>query len=452
MRYRLNISPFALPIIFFGAVILAGTFLLHHPASTRNGIGWIDALFTATSATCVTGLVVVDTGSFFTRFGQTVILCLIQVGGLGIMTFTGLTFYLLRHRVSLSDRLAVGQSLLHDPTFHLGRFLLGIVAWTFAIEAVGALFLFIQAPAAFNPYSAIFHAISAFCNAGFSLSADSLMVWRSSWGVNLVIMMLIFLGGIGFSVLVEMLSPFFHPRLLSSTNKNLRLSWYSKLVLKTSIFLIVAGWLGIFGAEFIGVHRGVPFGEALLSSLFQSVTSRTAGFNTLDIGQLTNVSLILIMLLMLIGGAPGSCAGGVKVTTFRAVVAFAVAHLKGKRQAAVGKFAISRESMNKAMTLVVFAVIIISTVTLLLNITEGGELPHPEARGLFLEIMFEVVSAFGTVGLSTGITPKLTAFGRCLIIATMFIGRLGPIVFLAALQSYQREQLYNIPEENILIG
>jgi len=452
MRYKLKISPFAMPILFFGLVITAGAALLHHPASTRHGIGWIDALFTATSATCVTGLAVVDTGSFFTRFGQTVIICLIQVGGLGIMTFTGLTFYLLRHRISLADRLAVGQSLLHDPSFHLGRFLLGIVAWTFAIETMGALILFIQAPSTFTPYSAMFHAISAFCNAGFSLYTDSLMAWRTSWGVNLVIMVLIFLGGIGFSVLVEMLSPFFHPRLLSATVKSDGLSWYSKLVIKTSLFLIVAGAAGIFCAEFIGVRRAVPFGDAVLSSLFQSVTSRTAGFNTLDIGQMTNVSLILIMVLMVIGGAPGSCAGGVKVTTFRAIVAFAVAHLKGKRQAVVGKFALTRESMNKAMVLVVFAVIIVSAATLILNITEGGDLPHPEARGLFLEIMFEVVSAFGTVGLSTGITPKLTAFGRCIIIATMFIGRLGPIVFLAALQSYQREQLYNVPEENILIG
>ena len=303
MRNRFSLPPYALPIIFFGLVILTGTVLLHHSASLAAGpISWIDALFTATSATCVTGLSVVDTGTFFSRFGQNVILGLIQVGGLGIMTFTGLAFYLWRRHVSFSDRIAVGQSLLHDPTFHLGKFLIRIVFWTFVIEITGAFLLYIQAPEAFSPHSALFHAVSAFCNAGFSLYSDSLMTWRGDWGINLVIMLLITLGGIGFSVLVELQEvSLCRLRKKRQAKRCRRLSWYARVVLRTSLFLVVAGWLAIFAAEFYGSSRNLPMSESLLAALFQSVTCRTAGFNTVDIGQLTNVSLLIMLMLMFIG-------------------------------------------------------------------------------------------------------------------------------------------------------
>lgn len=449
---RLRITPFALPIIFFGLVIVLGTMLLHSRFSVEEHISWVDALFTATSATCVTGLIVVDTGSFFTRFGQAVILCLIQVGGLGIMSITGLAFYLLRSRVSLTDRLAVGQSLLHDPNFHLGQFLARMVVWTMLIEAAGACALFILDPAGFTPFSAMFHAVSAFCNAGFSLYLDNLTAWQSNWGVNLVFILLIVLGGIGFSVLIELHSLFFVRRGKNGKRPCRRLSWYSQIVIRTTLALIVGGWLALYAAEYIGFNRELPVSDALLTALFQSVTCRTAGFNTLEINQMTNVSLLLMLMLMLIGGAPGSCAGGIKVTTFRALLAFAGSQLKGSRQAVIGKFAVSRDSLNKALTLVVFVSAILIAATLLLSMTEGGDIPHPEARGLFLEILFEVVSAFCTVGLSTGFTEQLTVAGKLIIISVMFIGRLGPIMFLAALQGLQQEQFYGRPEENMLIG
>ncbi len=196
MKHKIHLSPFSLPILFFGVAILIGTLVLSSPASIVSGeMSTIDALFTATSAACVTGLTVVDTGSCFTRFGQTVILCLIQLGGLGIMTFTGLVFYLWRRQVSLTDRIAVGQTLLHDPAFDLGRFLTRIVLWTFCIEAAGAILIYIRDPQGFGVYSAVFHSISAFCNAGFSLYSDSLTRWRSHWSVNLVFIALIRLEG-----------------------------------------------------------------------------------------------------------------------------------------------------------------------------------------------------------------------------------------------------------------
>ena len=345
MFRNIHLSPFALPVLFFGAVIISGSLLLNTNWSAGDrSISWVDALFTATSATCVTGLVVVDTGAFFTPFGQTVILGLIQLGGLGIMTYTSLVFYLWRRRVSLVDRIAVGQSLLHDPSFNLGKFLIKLVLFTLIIESVGAALLFFLDPGNISPYSALFHAVSAFCNAGFSLHADNLTAWRGNLGVNVVIMLLIVTGGIGFSVLVEMWTRL-HRKVtfffgFAGSGNQPTFSWYGEVVVKTSLFLVFAGALGIYLAEFIGYHRDLPAGEAILSTLFQSVTCRTAGFNTLDIGLMTNVSLSLMIILMFIGGASGSCAGGIKISTFRTVAAFLTAQIQGRRR--------SRKAASKA--------------------------------------------------------------------------------------------------------
>lgn len=453
---RKNIfSPFTTPIIFFGGVILAGAGLLRQSASLAGGghLAWIDAIFTATSATCVTGLTVVDTGSHFSLFGQCVILALIQLGGLGIMTYTSLVFYLWRRRVSLADRVAVGQSLLHDPNFQIGRFLVHLILWTGVIEAWGAISLYILDPKGFGPFSAVFHAISAFCNAGFGLYADSLTAWRSDFGVNLVIMILIILGGLGFSLLVEL-------ELLVSSRLFLRLpgrkrpglSWYARVVLKMTAALVVGGALAIFLAENIGYQSGLITSEAWLSAFFQSVTCRTAGFNTLDIGSMTNVSLLILIFLMFIGGSPGSCAGGIKTTTFRALLSFASSHFKGRQQAVIGHFAMDRQTQNKALTLVIFALFIVCSATLILAVTEGGDVPHPMARGQLLEVLFETVSAFGTVGLSMGLTPRLTLAGKIVITVLMFLGRLGPVLFLSAVQHLQDQAHYKWPEESLLIG
>jgi trk system potassium uptake protein TrkH len=446
-------SPLLLPIIFFGVFIAAGALLLLGSESeSAKPLSWTDAVFTATSALCVTGLAVVDTGSYFTRFGQTIILFLIQIGGLGIMTFTSLAFYLWRQRVSFTDRIAVGQSLLHDPKFHLGKFLTHLVGWTFFTEFLGAGLLFILEPDKFSPFSALFHAVSAFCNAGFSLFATSLMEWQGHWRINLVFMGLIFLGGIGFSVLVEFQTygtRLIKPRQIQPGQK---LSWHSKTVFQTSILLVAFGWVSLYLAEFVGYSRIMVADDAVLSALFQSVTCRTAGFNTLDIAKMTNVALVIMLFLMFIGGAPGSCAGGLKVTTFRVLLAVILSQLQGKRQASIGQFGISEDVIKKALLLFVFAGGIIFIASLLLDITEGGDLPHYQVRGQFLEILFETVSAFSTVGLSTGLTAKLTTAGKWIIIVLMFVGRLGPFLFVAAIQSWQQTQYYSLPEENMIIG
>ena len=311
ISFRLSriLPPIFLPVIFFALVILTGTILLHHPISlTAARISWTDALFTATSAVCVTGLTVVDTGSYFTNFGQTVILVLIQLGGLGIMTFTSLAFYLVRQRVSLTDKIAVGQSLLPHNRFELGDFLKAMLLGTLILEGTGSLLLYLFAPSGFTPFSAVFHAVSAFCNAGFSLNSDSLIGFRNNWPVNLIIMFLIICGGLGFSVLLEarsLISLKFQAAGHLKGHKQ-PLSWYASVVLKTAAFLIFIGWFGIFMAEFVGFQRHFSFSESVLAALFQSVTCRTAGFNTMNIHNMTNVSLFVMVVLMFIGGAPGS--------------------------------------------------------------------------------------------------------------------------------------------------
>ncbi len=452
-KLKIISSPIIFPIIFFVFVILSGSILLHISERMRvDSLSWTDSIFTATSAACVTGLVVVDTGSYFTAFGKTVILCLMQIGGLGIMTFTSLSIYLWRRKTTITDRIAVGQVLLHDTRFNLGKFLIEIVSWTVVIEVVGAVLLYLKAPAVFSPFSAIFHSVSAFCNAGFSLFADNLMAWKSVWWINLTFIVLIFIGGIGFSVFIEfknyvlrilMFRPFRHGR---------GVSWFAKIVFRTSLFLIALGWVAIYLSEFVGYNRMLAPDDAILTALFQSVTSRTAGFNTLDIGQMTNVTLVILLFLMFIGGAPGSCAGGIKVTTFRVLAAAIWSQLKGKKQTAIGKFAVDEAAVRKALVLFVLAVIIISFAVFLLDFTEGGDMPHHQVRGQFLEILFESVSAFCTVGLSTGLTSTLSTAGKWVIICLMFIGRLGPFVLIGALQSIQQPQFYKLPEENMMIG
>lgn len=451
MRLHRQLPPIAFPVLFFAGVILTGTVLLHSPMALRGTpISWLDALFTATSATCVTGLAVVDTGSFFSPVGQAIILLLIQLGGLGIMSFTSLAAYLWRHRISIADRIAVGQGLLHDPNFHLGRFLKLIFLWTLFIELIGAGLLYLLDPQGFAGFSALFHAVSAFCNAGFGLRPDSLTAWRGDWGVNLVIISLIILGGLGFSVVMEIESRYL-PRRIALVKRK-KLSWYASLVISTTIFLIVAGWLAIGLGEYGGATRELPVGEQLLAALFQSVTCRTAGFNTVEIGRMSDISLLVMILLMFIGGAPGSTAGGIKVTTFRTLWAFLLSQLRGRRQAVVGRYAIDRESVSSALILLVFASVLVVFATLLLGFSESGFTFHPQSRGYSLEVLFEVVSAFGTVGLSTGLTPRLTPFGRLMIVALMFIGRLGPLLLLSSLQSLQKRELFLRPEEKILIG
>ena len=456
MWHKKIFAPLALPIHCFAGAILFCAVLLCQPVScVGRPISFLDALFTATSAACVTGLTVVDTGTTFTRFGQTVILALIQLGGLGVMTFSTLIFYLWRRRVSLTDHIAVGQSLLHDASFHLGRFLTRMAVVTLVIEIVGALALYVFDPVGFGPFSAAFHSVSAFCNAGFGLFDDNAMRYQGNAGVNIVLMWLIVSGGLGFAVLIEGYRAARQGvlRRLGFHARPYRLSWYARTVLGVSALLVVAGGAMIYCGEFLGSrYPGMAGWEKAMAAVFQSVSCRTAGFNTLDIGRMADASLVILILLMFIGGSPGSCAGGIKTTTFRVLVAFGKARMFGRRQSVIGRFAVDDDTIDRAVTLTVFAGGLVLGAVLLLCFTEGAVAPHNEAGGRFLEILFEVVSAFGTVGLSTGITPGLSPAGKLVITMLMFVGRLGPILFLSVLRGFQEPLRYRWPEQTMMIG
>ncbi len=443
--------PISLPVLYFLITILMGACVLcaHLSCTPAHRVSFLDALFISTSAVCVTGLSVVDIGTTFNTTGQIVIMVLIQLGGLGIMTFTTLALYLLNKRVSLMDRLAVGQTILHNPAFHIGEFLWKIVKITFLIEFCGALSLFAFSHGRFTIFSALFHAVSAFCNAGFSLFSSNLVDFRGNIAVNLIIATLIILGGIGFGVLLECQT---YMTQLWYRHGRYRLSWQTRLILNTTLALIVIGTIYIYLSEFVFYGHGMPMKQALLSSFFQSVTCRTAGFNTLDIQTMTNTSLTFMIFLMFVGGAPGSCAGGIKITTFRVLSAFVMSQFKGTEQVVLDRYAVDRETINKAISLLFFAILIIFFATVILDFSEGGDISHMVARGRFLEILFEVVSAFGTVGLSLGLTTHLTALGKMVIIVLMFIGRLGPLLLIAMVQVMREKVFYRRPEENLPIG
>ncbi len=442
------VSPAFLPVYFFAAVIFGGGLLLHLPMSLRGEpVSLLDAMFTSVSATCVTGLAVVDTGTTYSTVGQIVLAVLIQIGGLGVMTYSSLVFYLWRRRISMTDRIAVGQSLLSDPGFHLGHFLKQMVLVCLCVESAGAVALHVFSLGEIGCFSAFFHSISAFCNAGFALYPDSLMGFAGNVPINLVFMALIILGGIGFYVLVEV-PGYLRARLRRKSDA--RLSWQSAVVIRTSFWLIAIGWVIFFWTEF--QQNGTHVFVTLLQALFQSVTARTAGFNSMDIGAMTDTALFVMILLMVIGGSPASCAGGIKTTTLRVLLSFGAAQIKGREQVVVDGYGVDFSTINKAMTLSIMAFVLILGSVFVLTITEGANVSHQMVRGKFIELFFEASSAFGTVGLSTGLTPHLSAPGKLVIMLLMFVGRLGPIVFLTMLQAWQTREHFTRAEKSMLIG
>lgn len=434
----------------FAAVIVLGTGLLLLPWSqTRGEVGVVDALFTATSAVCVTGLIVVDTGTAFTRFGQVVILVLIQVGGLGIMTFAALAFLMLGRRLSLAS-----QAALHDAFFQrdLGvefkKKFLQILLLTFSVELAGMLLIFLallwrQVPLGPAWFSALFHAVSAFCNAGFSIYKDNLMGLRGCPVIMATVMSLIVLGGLGHMVLLELWQA--RQTLLVKPLAGIRsFSTHSRVVLRTTFGLILIGWLGLL---VLGLTPGeTTWGLKLSTALFQSITARTAGFNTVEIGVLPLASLLLLVLLMFIGGSPGSCAGGVKTTTLAISLAEFRAKLKGEEQVVLLDRRVPRPILDRTLVLVRLSVLWNLLGVLLLLTTEAGR----PGVGLH-DVLFEQISAFGTVGLSTGLTEKLSVVGRLWLTATMFVGRLGPLtIALGLLPTTHLHVKY--PEGRIMIG
>lgn len=450
MRLGRRITPPRALVSSFAALILLGSGVLMVPGMTGPiGLKYIDALFTATSAVCVTGLTVVDTGTAFAFPGQAAILAMIQLGGLGIMTFSVFFYRLAGRSVSLWSELAVRESLSYHPDQDVSGLVRSVIVWTLMIELVGAILLFIAWSNDYPPleavYLSVFHSVSAFCNAGFSLWADSLTRYRTHLGVNLIVVALIVAGGLGFIVLTELGA--------MSYIRRRRLTLHSKLVLWTTGLLILGGTAMFMTLEWDNVLKGLGFKDRFAISLFQAITPRTAGFNTIDFSHLTNATLLMTIMFMFIGGSPGSTAGGIKTVTAALMASLAVSRWRGFSQPNVFRRSVPGEIVSRALTIVLISGAVVAVSVTLLLITQTWDMDHTQTRDLFVQLVFETFSAFGTVGLSMGATGNLTVMGKLIIIVTMFMGRVGPLTVALALMRRSAEgKNYHYGSEDVMVG
>lgn len=449
-----RLHPANLFVGSFGLVIIIGTCLLKLPLSTVKPISWIDALFTATSATCVTGLSVVDVSTTFTLFGQGVILLLIQTGGVGIITFSTVLLTLLGRPVSIQDRFVAKDALdRFNMRIRVGPLLTRVVVLTFLTELAGALALAVHWWDRFPPhvalYYALFHAVSAYCNAGFSLFSNGLLSFREDWVVTGVMGTLIFLGGIGFLVQMEIADAVQKWKWKAVR----RLSLHSKLALSVSGVLIVLGAVLIFMFEQNQSLKGLSLFSQINSAVFQSISNRTAGFQTIDFYTASNGTIFVVILLMFVGASPGSTGGGIKTTTFGILVGIALCRVKA-REDVVSLFrrTVPQSTVAQSIGIFVLSVHVLMLFFVFLLISGRPPASLDMERRIFVEILFEAVSAFGTVGNSMGITPSLTWAGKFLIVCLMFIGRVGPLTVSVALGKKIAKGQFQYSEEGVMIG
>jgi len=430
-------------MLSFAFVILIGTVLLMLPAASVSGrvTPPVDALFTATSATCVTGLIVYDTGSYFSLFGQLVILALIQIGGLGIMTISTAFALIMGQRLTLKLESVMYSVMGKNTQFDLFQLIKSVVLVTAIIEISGAILLFFVFSGSMNPaaamYSSIFHSISAFCNAGFSLFQDSFISLVDNPLLNFTITLLIILGGLGFAVLIDVY------RYVIKVDKVRKLNLHSKIVLSATFILLLIGFVAIYWAESHGTMQGFTISRRVMSSWFQSVTMRTAGFNTIDFSTIKPATVLVSLVLMFIGASPGSTGGGVKTTTFAVLLLSVTSMLRGRKELSLFNRKISLSNHREATSLITLAALIVFVVIFILLMVEGKA---------FDKIIFEAISAFGTVGLSMGITAQLSIVGKLLITMLMYIGRIGPLTMIYALSLRKVQARISFAEEKIAIG
>jgi len=442
---KIKLTPTQVLALGFATIILIGTLLLMLPVATKSGerTDFLTALFTATSATCVTGLVVVDTKTYWSVFGQIVIMLLIQVGGLGIMTMSTLFALILGRKITFKERLVMQEAFNTNSLGGIVKFAKYILMVSFLFESIGAIMLTLR----FLPqmglkkavYYGLFHSISAFNNAGFDLMGNfkSLTGYVSDWVVNLVVMGLIIFGGLGFYVLLD---------IYEHRHFN-KFTLHSKIVITITLLLIAIGTLLIFLFEYNNPKTLGPldFPTKILAALFQAVTPRTAGFNTLSLSDMTIASKFLTIILMFIGASPAGTGGGIKTTTFAVILYTVLSVIQGEEETVLYKRTISRNIVYKAVAISFISVFIIFSVTMVLSITETSN---------FLTVLYETTSAFGTVGLSLGLTPELSTVGRIIIIFTMYTGRVGPLTLALALAKRQRrpKPIIKYAEEKIMVG
>ena len=439
-------SPTRIIVISFVVVIATGTLLLMLPFSTREGISLLDAFFTATSATCVTGLLVVDTYSAFTPFGQGVVLCLIQVGGLGLVTLTSFFTLFIRRRMGFRSLQVASESISASSLEQVRHLLRVVMRVALLCEGIGAVLLslvFVPQFGLQGIWISIFTSISAFCNAGFDILGrlapfTSLTTYTGNWYVQGVVMALIISGGLGFIVWQE----------LGSLRRTHRLSLHSKVVLIGTAFLIVIGTLGFALLEWDHVLVGLDSGDKIVASLFQSVSARTAGFNSVDLTRTTLMTRMMMCVLMFIGAAPAGTGGGIKVTTFSVLMVTVASVIKGKQEATIFGRRIPQRSVYRSLAIAILSIFAVVTAAVTIFFNTGACVDE-------FNSLFEAVSAFGTVGLSVGATSVMEPTAKFITILTMFIGRVGPVslaISLSMPEDNHRSKWEILPEGKIVVG
>ncbi|TDT71788.1 trk system potassium uptake protein TrkH [Hypnocyclicus thermotrophus] len=441
-KIKSSMTPSEILILSFIIIITIGTILLSLPvAKLDKSAGVFTALFTATSAVSVTGLSVVDISKTYSYFGKTVILILIQLGGLGIMTFSSILALLIGRKISYEEKKILKEDLNQEALGGIIRFVRKIIYIVLSIETIGAIFLFLSfikiMPLKKAIYFSIFHSVSAFCNAGFSLFSTGLEGFYGDININLVISFLIILGGIGFAVIDSLIQYI--------RTKKAKFNLTSKLALIITGILIIVGSITFFIFE---RKNNLTIGNMslfnkIIASFFQSVTTRTAGFNTVSMSNLKPATIFMMLIFMMIGASPGSTGGGIKTTTFGVLVFYIIGIVKGQKDINISNRRISWEILNRALVIFAISIIYVLFIIFLILMIEEKD---------FMKIIFEVVSAFGTVGLSMGITADLSLASKILIIITMLIGRVGPLTFALALGERAKRISYRYPKENILVG
>lgn len=446
-----RLSATQLFVLSFAAMIVVGTlgYLFLPGLYTGPALGFVDALFTATSAVCVTGLIVVDTATYFTVWGQAWTLFLIQAGGLGMLTFTTLVAVALGRGGSLQMEEAAGGHAAHLSHTSAAGLLKSVIAVTLALEAAGAVILWMawREPLGADGavWHAVFQAVSAFCNAGFSTFSDSIVGFRGSPLTLATICGLVIVGGIGFVVIEDFRALW--------ANRARRLTVHTRIVVVSTAVLLAVGWILFTIFEWQHDLAGLPLVDRLVNAFFMSVTPRTAGFNTVDYGTATNSSLFLTIVFMLMGGSPGSTAGGFKTTTVALLFLLLRSKLRGEKRVSVFNRTIPTETLQQAAGLVIGGLVVLGGSIFLLSITELGAVGALD-RQEFFSIIFEAHSAFGTVGLSMGATPDLSPLGRLIITMLMYLGRIGPLAAASAMTVAltRRKLQYRYGEEDVIIG
>ncbi len=450
-------SPATILVLSFLVVVLVGTLLLMLPFArpTAEGADFWTALFTSTSAVCVTGLTVTDTGTYWSRGGQMVILALIQVGGLGIMTFGGFFSMLLGRGLMVHETVLLGDLLERKVLTEVRRLVVAILVLTLVTEAIGALILtrlWSDLPLEDRVFFSVFHAVSAFCNAGFSLLPASLEGYGARWEVWGGVAGLIIIGGLGFTVLYNLfevglsqLKNYFHTRSTLRPHHHATLNVTTRLVVVTTLILLVGGTVGIFILEGPGMLHDKSFEEQLADAWFQSVTTRTAGFNTIPIGEMREATKFLMVLLMFIGASPGSTGGGVKTVSLAVMILTLRSVIRSRHRVEVFRRTIPDTLVYRALLIIAVGATLVVGLTLVTVAIENQP-------GYFLDYLFEVSSALATVGLSTGVTASLSTASRCVIILAMFMGRVGPLTLLIALAHRAAPERYRYPEERVVLG